>query len=241
MKAPAQAQLQLLALQACDIRLSQLDHRERTLPQHAALTEVTDRIAELQTDVITAQAELSDLARAVQRAEDEVERVRNRAKKDQQLLDSGSINAKQMQDLQHEIESLGRRQSELEDAELEVMELAEEAQGKVSLLTAALEEAKARQSELSAELQAAVAEIAGEKDACAKERPPLAAAIPDDLLALYEKLRADLGGVGAAALKAGRCEGCHMQIPPTDLKHLADAPEDEVQRCEECRRILVRT
>lgn len=240
MKAPAQAQRQLLELQACDTRLDQLTHRERTLPETGALAELTDRIAELQTDVVTAQSELTDLSRAVQRAEDEVEQVRTRAKKDQQLLDSGSINAKQMQDLQHEIESLGRRQSELEDAELEVMELAEEAQGKVSALAAALAEAKSQQESLTVERDAAVSQIQGEREAVATERVPIAATIPEDLLALYEKLRADLGGVGAAVLKGGKCEGCHMQIPPTDLKHIADAPEDEVQRCEECRRILVR-
>ena len=58
---------------------------------------------------------------------------------------------------------------------------------------------------------------------------------------MYEKLRASSGGVGAAALHRGRCEGCHLQLNTTDLNRLRDAPDDDVVRCEECRRILIRT
>jgi uncharacterized protein len=69
----------------------------------------------------------------------------------------------------------------------------------------------------------------------------LAAGLPAELLALYEKVRASSSGVGAAALHRGRCEGCHLQLNTTDLNRLRDAPAEDVVRCEECRRILVRT
>jgi predicted nucleic acid-binding Zn-ribbon protein len=62
-----------------------------------------------------------------------------------------------------------------------------------------------------------------------------------ELVALYEKVRAGSNGIGAAALYRGRCEGCHLQLNTTDLKRIHDAPPDDVLRCEECRRILVRT
>jgi hypothetical protein len=65
--------------------------------------------------------------------------------------------------------------------------------------------------------------------------------LPEDLLSLYEKLRVSSGGIGAAALHRGRCEGCHLQLNTTELNQLRDAPPDDVARCEECRRILIRT
>jgi predicted nucleic acid-binding Zn-ribbon protein len=87
----------------------------------------------------------------------------------------------------------------------------------------------------------AFAEIDADHEKTAQQRSELAGTLPDDLLALYEKVRASSSGVGAAALHRGRCEGCHLQLNTTDLNRLREAAEDEVLRCEECRRILVRT
>ena len=64
---------------------------------------------------------------------------------------------------------------------------------------------------------------------------------PADLINLYERLRVQHGGVGAAALRRGRCEGCHLSLNTVDLNAIRAAAADEVLRCEECRRILVRT
>ena len=85
------------------------------------------------------------------------------------------------------------------------------------------------------------AEIDAEAEKTTVQRGELAVSLPDDLLALYEKVRSASSGIGAAALHRGRCEGCHLQLNTTDLNRLRDAPEDEVLRCDECRRILVRT
>src|SRR5207245_1584512 len=88
---------------------------------------------------------------------------------------------------------------------------------------------------------ATFAELDAEAEKAAQQRAELGAGIPAELLALYEKIRAASAGVGAAALHRGRCEGCHLQLNTTDLNRLRDAPADEVVRCEECRRVLVRT
>jgi predicted nucleic acid-binding Zn-ribbon protein len=136
---------------------------------------------------------------------------------------------------------LHRRQTELEDAELEVMEQREaiekrlaELREEQTSLAASLEEATRRRD-------AAFEEIAAEAEKAAAQRSEIAAAIDGALLDLYAKLRASSGGVGAAALHRGACQGCHLQLNTTDLNRLRDAPPDEVLRCEECRRILVRT
>jgi predicted nucleic acid-binding Zn-ribbon protein len=168
--------------------------------------------------------------------------VRARAAKDQELLDSGRVtSAKELENLQHEIASLARRQGSLEEDELDVMERLEDARSALGVLTT-------ERDGLRAELETAASErdevwTAGDRDRewVAGERTKVVAEIPADLLALYDKLRADHEGVGAAALHRRRCEGCRMELNPHDIGRFREAAPDVVLRCEECRRILVRT
>jgi predicted nucleic acid-binding Zn-ribbon protein len=95
-----------------------------------------------------------------------------------------------------------------------------------------------------AQLRAAFEQKAGDLQtqlsAVQDERKVTAAGLPQDLLALYEKLRAQKDGVGAAALRRRECEGCRLTLNASDLGIIAKAPADDVIRCEECNRILVR-
>jgi predicted nucleic acid-binding Zn-ribbon protein len=148
---------------------------------------------------------------------------------------------RELENLQSEIESLRRRQADLEEAELEVMEKREVVQNRLAELRAERDAVAAELVTTEERRDATFAEIDADADKTTRQRAELAATIPADLLALYEKVRAASAGVGAAALHRGRCEGCHLQLNTTDLNRLRDAPADDVVRCEECRRILVRT
>lgn len=242
MNAEPAVQLRLLDLQALDVRLDQIAHRRRTLPQLAEIAELEARMSGVRDRVVAAETEVSDLERAQAKAESDVEQVRARARKDQELLDSGRVgSAKELGNLQHEIESLARRQSDLEDAELEVMEKLEDARAALGELTAERDAIAGDLDRLTGERDAAWAEGDRDKEWVSQERAGVVPEIPADLLALYDKLRADNGGVGAAALHQRRCEGCRMELTPTDIGRIRDAAPDTVLRCEECRRILVRT
>jgi predicted nucleic acid-binding Zn-ribbon protein len=171
-----------------------------------------------------------------------VEQVKARRARDQQRMDQGLVtNPKDLERMQGELVSLERRISTLEDIELDVMERLEEAQGELDRLTAELERLEQR----AAELGVARDEKAGRLDVqlgeVAGQRKTLADALPTDLMTLYEKLREHKGGVGAAALRARRCGGCSLELTAADLAVISKAPTDEVLRCEECNRILVRT
>jgi len=235
-------QLRLLDLQALDSRLDQIEHRRRTLPQLATIAGLEARLAALRDRIVAGETEVDDLERGLAKAETDVEQVRARAAKDQELLDSGRVSSsRELENLQHEIASLARRQGDLEEAELEVMERLEEARTALGTLTT-------ERDGLRAELDAATAErdeswSAGDRDTewVGGERAKVLGDIPADLLALYEKLRADHEGVGAAALHQRRCEGCRMELNPHDIGKIREAAPDTVLRCEECRRILVRT
>jgi predicted nucleic acid-binding Zn-ribbon protein len=241
-KADPTAQIRLLDLQAVDRALDQLAHRRRTLPELAEIEKATTALGGLRDDVVRARTAVEDLDREIRRLETDVEQVRARKVRDQQRMESGAVtHAKELESLQHEVASLSRRQSELEDTELELMERREEAQAVLDAATAALDEGQSAIDAATARRDAAFAEIDEAAATRRAERDPAAADIPADLLALYEKIRASSGGTGAAMLRARRCEGCRIELSGSDLSTVASAPADEVVRCEECRRILVRT
>ncbi len=131
MKADHAAQLRLLDLQAADTALAQLRHRRSSLPELATLTERSARAAELATQIVELETALADVAGEQRRLENEVDAVRSRATRDEQRLQSGGVPSKELEGLQHEITSLARRQSTLEDELLEVMERREESDARL--------------------------------------------------------------------------------------------------------------
>lgn len=240
MNAQPADQLRLLDLQAIDSALDRLAHRRATLPELAQIEELTSEQERLRDDVVRGQTEVGDLDREQRKLELDVEQVRARADRDRQRM-AVSTSAKEAESLQHEVESLGRRQGDLEDQLLELMERREEAANRLGAVTAQLESVSAAVDVAVAGRDKSFAEIdAGAVEQQAR-REPTAASIPADLLALYERIRASSSGTGAARLYRQRCEGCHLELSGGDLAGVRAAPADEVVRCEECGRILVRT
>jgi hypothetical protein len=241
-KASPQAQLALLELADLDTDLARLDYRRRTLPEIAELERLTARSAQIRDAITLADTELSDLDREQARAERDVEQVRVRIERDRDRLDGGKVSsARELESLQSEVASLRRRQGDLEEIVLELMERREAAQSARD--TADTESAAVAQESaaVSARQEAAFAEIDEAAAKAGTTRSSVAGGVPGDLLALYDKLRDTHGGVGAAMLRRGRCEGCHVSLSTVDLNAVRAAAPDEVVRCEECRRILVRT
>jgi uncharacterized protein len=192
--------------------------------------------------VVVAQTEVDDLGREQRKADADVEQVKTRRQRNQQRLDQGQVGSpKELEGLQHELQTLERRISDLEDAELDVMERLENAQTELDRLQSSIEEYDRSLGELEQRRDVAVRQIDEEVASAESERAQIVDGIPDDLLKLYERLRASHGGVGAAALVQRRCQGCRLELNAADLRAIAAAPDDEVLRCEECQRILVRT
>jgi uncharacterized protein len=233
--------LKLLELADLDAELSRLDHRRRTLPESQEYEQAQARDAELRAELATREAQQSDLARDQSKAERDVEQVRSRIERDRARLDAGLVSSpKELENLQSEIGSLEHRQSDLEDVVLEVMERLEEVNRRRESLATEQATLTGQLDEIRARRDAALAGISEESGKAADSRAGIAADIPADLLGLYDRLRAQ-HTVGAAALNRGRCEGCHLSLNNVELGRLRAAPPDEVLRCEECRRILVRT
>ena len=240
MKADPESQRRLLELQAIDTSLAQLAHRRKTLPELADVDRLAREVAGLDDERIRAQVAVDDLDRDIVRMDKDVDQVRVRAERDRTRLDAGTGPAKELEALQHELATLSRRQGELEDAELELMEQREQAQATLDDVVARLTAMRNQQNETEARRDQILSELDRDRDWKSASRVPLVADLPADLVQLYEKLRASTG-VGAAMLRAGRCEGCRLDLSGSERSRVKAAAPDEVIQCEECRRILIRT
>jgi uncharacterized protein len=241
LKADPSRQWRLLDLQAIDTRLDQIAHARKTLPEHAVLADLETKAAGLDSLLVRARTELGDIQREVAKAEADVQLVRDRAARDQSRLDAGTGSAKDLQAIQHELASLVRRQSELEDVEIEVMERAEDAESALSQLEAEHTTLAAQVTAAVEARDAALADLDAEAAKVAAPRADIVAGVGEDLVELYEKIRVQSGGLAAAPLRQRRCGGCQLELNNVDMNRIKAAPADELLRCEECRRILVRT
>ncbi|MFW6641115.1 zinc ribbon domain-containing protein [Nocardiopsis algeriensis] len=242
MKAESAAQARLLDLQGLDTELQRLGHKAKTLPEAAEAAELKKRLDRLESELIAAQTRVGDAERRQRKAEADVDQVRARADRNTKRMESGQItSAKDLQSLQSEIASLGRRQAELEEAVLEAMEHTEEAAAELARLKAEREEVLSGHTAAVARRDTAAAEIQWDRERVTRDRERVAQEIPEGLLAFYEKLRDQYDGVAVAPLRYGRCEGCKLALSTVELNEVRAAAEDEVVRCENCRRIMVRT
>jgi predicted nucleic acid-binding Zn-ribbon protein len=241
-KADPFVQLRLLDLQALDSALDRLAHKRKTLPELAEIVRLDGLLEGLDGDVALAEVAVADLQRELDKAEADIEQVRARKARDEERLASGAITQpKQLEELQHEVATLAQRQSDLEDAELDVMERMEAAQAELAALAERRASHREERGRTVDAREAAWLEIDAEAERARAERVTVAGEITADLLALYEKIRAAEGGVGAGALERGRCGGCRLDLMNNEKADVRAAAVDEVLRHDECGRILVRT
>ena len=242
MKADPSAQQQLLSVQELDSRADHLRHQRASLPEIVRIAELETGRGDVDDRLRDARIVVDDLTVEQKKADADVEQVKARRTRDRDRMDQGLItNPKDLERMQHELVSLERRIGSLEDAELEIMEQLEDAQRTADTLAAQLAETDAQIAELVVARDARWVEIDTALAEAEAARAAAVEGVPEDLLALYERLRAQKGGVGAAALRARQCGGCQLTIDAAELGVIRAAAADEVIRCEECQRILVRT
>jgi uncharacterized protein len=230
--------VRLLDLQAEDSAIKRLHERRNALPEARRVAELGDQLAELEADLEIATKQLEEISREQSRLEGEIELADQKIAREEQRLFSGSVsNPKELGALQAEVAMLKRKKGEIEDSLLEVMVQKDQA----AETLARLQSERAAAASESEQLTATVAELTGGIDAELEthgaKRTEVASALPEDLLRLYDQLRGSKAGVGAAALEAGTCQGCHTKLPAKEIERIR--AEGGLQRCDNCRRILV--
>jgi uncharacterized protein len=238
--APAADQRKLLDVQALDTRLAKLAHQRRSHPSIAALAELQGRADDLDRAGVDARTAVSDARRAVSKAETDVEQVSSRAERNRQRLESGAGSAKDMQALQHELESLARRQSDLEEVELEAMEVLEKAEADLASIGTQREALAQQAGDLEREQAAAFAEVDTEAASVQRARDASVAGLDAGLVALYERVRTQTGGLGVLRLRGATTEPVQISLSLTERAAIEAAPDDAVVRSEDDGYILVR-
>lgn len=240
MQADPSAQRALLQIADLDTQVAQLRHRRTTLPEHAQLAELNTLRTRLGEQVVASQTRLGDAEAEQERVEADLNPARARRERNQKMIDSGGVDAKALQSLIAETTHLKGRINSLEDTQLEIMQQIEDETAVRDRLIAQRTEIENRMRALIASRDAAGKELDTQIGELTSRRADLARRLPADLMALYEKV-ALRSGTGAAELQARRCGGCRLELDMTELKRHANAAPDQVLRCEECGRILVRT
>lgn len=225
-----------------DSKIQQLKHRKATLPELGQAAELKRRVGELDDRLIAVGTRVADLELEQAKAEADLVPVRQRREREQQRIDSGSVtDGNTLSSLISEVEHLGKRINDLEDAELEVMEQLENAQQDRDKLTGERTATHAELAEVVTRGRAAMAELDAEIAGLQSERDVVVTDLPADLVERYTRLSAKHSGVGAAELVRRRCTGCQLELNAADVERFAAAHVDEVLSCEQCGRIVVRT
>jgi predicted nucleic acid-binding Zn-ribbon protein len=239
MKAEVVQQRSLLELAELDAELSRIEHRAKNLTEQQRLEEAQAAHREANDRLAALQIAIEDLDGQVAKFESEIDAVRQREDRDRSMLQAGSIDAKQLTDLQHELETLQRRQGSLEDSLLEVMERREELQGEQAGELRKIDELQTTLTDAQKASDEATADIDQLRHQNASRRDELISHMDANLVALYERQRVH-GGAGAGLLQGRRCGACRIEIDKGELARISAAAEDEVLRCPECGAILLR-
>ena len=240
MQASTEQQSLILELQLIDNEIMQANTKLKSLPEIEQLLHIEKRVTAANDEMAVVKSESDQIALELRRGEVDVETVTDRIKKDEARLSSGNATPKELEQLQHEMESLKKRQETLEEIELEIMIRNDAVIARKNTLTTDLTSLQTLKDEISGRLQSATDEInkvIADKNAA---RNAVAGKIEKPLLDLYEKIRGGGGGIGAAALVGNKCNGCNLAINAVEMERIKSLAKDELLRCEECRRILVR-
>jgi len=239
MKAEVTQQRLLLELAELDADVSRMQHRTKTLAEQRTLEDAQAGHREANDRLAALQITLGDIDAQVAKFESEIDGVRQRADRDRALLDGGTVDAKQLTELQHELDTLQRRQSSLEDSLLEVMEQREELAADQDRGLADIDELESSLCDAQRACDEARTHLAQLQHQSLSHREDLVARIDEGLVTLYERQRTRCG-VGAGLLQGRRCGACRIEIDKGELARIAAAAEDEVLRCPECSAILLR-
>jgi predicted nucleic acid-binding Zn-ribbon protein len=239
MKAEVVQQRSLLELAELDAELSRIDHRAKHLPEQQQVEGAQSEHGEANDRLAVVQIALEDLDAQVAKFESEIDAVRQREDRDRSMLAAGTVDAKQLTELQHELGTLERRQSSLEDSLLEVMERREELQNQQAGELAAIDELQNKLTDAQRARDEVRTEIDQLRHQSISRRDKLVTELDPDFVALYERQRSH-GGPGAGLLQGRRCGACRIEIDRGELARISAAAEDDVLRCPECGAILLR-
>jgi predicted nucleic acid-binding Zn-ribbon protein len=225
----------LLDLQEVDLEIDRLLNERQSLPELEAYRTAHGRAAKVRAELEAAEKELRETALELDKTSGELELAEQKLAAEQNRLYAGGLSARDANYMRQEVEMLERKNREMEDRILELMETKDEREGGVIGLRETLAAAEEDTHGLEAIIQEAWNVIDGKLARKEARKADIVPLIPDDLLTLYEDLRIVKDGVAAGRLAEGICGGCHLRLTAAEQ---LEAKEIDPPRCIHCRRIL---
>jgi uncharacterized protein len=239
MKAAPEDQVLLLDVQRLDNEVTRIAHRITALQRGEDLAALGSRAAALRSELAEATGAVEDAERELTRLESDTATAQARVDRDTTRLQSVT-SAKDAAGLESELTSLGRRIGDLETQELEVMEQLETLRARVGDVEAQLADVEAERGTITAARDTDIAALTQDRSAAEQNRGAVAAKVPADLLALYDRQRARYG-FGASLLQGGVSTASGVALTASDLQTVRAAAPDDVVLCPDSDAILVRT
>jgi predicted nucleic acid-binding Zn-ribbon protein len=229
---------ELLELQELDLTIDRLQARLEQLEAHGEITQARATLAEAEARLGELKLSLDAVTRDQRRLESDIDSMDRKIEAERTRLYDGSVaNPKELQSIEHEVQGIRGRKSRIEDQLIEQMERREELEGQLPPVEVEAALARERLAEIESTSARELVEVEQQLAKSLKERDEKVGDFDVDLLELYEGLRRQKKGVGAAALIDGVCQGCHQQLSPMYLDRLKRT--EGIRRCEHCRRILI--
>jgi uncharacterized protein len=231
----------LLEVQEHDTRVDQLRHRRSSMPERAELAELGARRSALEARTSETRAGRDERAEHQEALERQIEAAKTRKAELERRMFGGQVgSARDLAAIDDEVRQLSRHVTELENREIEIMEELEPLDGELQAAEVERDAIDTRLATLRQSVAEAEKEIDAQIDAELTARAPALSALPAELVARYESLRAKLGGTGAARLVGNSCSGCHLTLPAMEVDRIKHSAPDAVVTCDNCGRILVR-
>jgi len=237
-KANLQDQKRLLELVDLDLTLVRNAGDRAKLQSATAISEASEKALALSDQLIDARNKVGDLELELKRSENDLELVENRIAKDNQRLTS-TTSAKDAQGIEHELTTLAKRKSELEDAELGIMEDLEAVRAQLSLAENAKSAAEKELAALRSALETNTSALDSARAELSSKRSALIGLIDPELAAAYQR-KADRN-VAVGKLVGRECGACRLSITATNLEEIVALPADEIAECPNCQAYLVRS
>jgi predicted nucleic acid-binding Zn-ribbon protein len=230
----------LLEIQELDTRLFSLERQIETLADKHRLDELKSRIEATRAELGNKEIELEELKSRQLKLDGELDLLTVKVKKEEEKLFSGTImNPKELSAIQAEILSLRKKRDEMETQDLEEMEDIDRLRSDVGSGGESLVNVEAEERDAIAAYQKERAEEEEEVKVLEAERDELKSRLDPETVSMYEDLLSKRGRQAVVRIEKGMtCGGCHIEFSRTQIDRFQH--EDEVFRCEFCRRILVK-
>lgn len=238
MKANLQDQKSLLELAQLDIDLVRNSSEKAKLLASTEIEAASSLALSLSDQLIDARNLVGDLELELKRSENDLELVETRISKDRDRLQTTS-SAKDAQGIEHELTSLAKRKSELEDLELAVMEQLEKVRAELESATKSKQSAEKDLSSLRQTLATNITELDSERARLIGNREKLIATLDPELAVVYQR-KAERGS-SVGRLVGRECGACRLSITATNLDEILALASDQVAECPNCQAFLVRS